>query len=153
MGTNTWVKAVVVLPVLLAVSLSDGAPQPPAPGPGDWPSFGQDPGAQRYSPLTGITRQNVAGLQQAWVFDTGSRDLQVTPLVIDGLMYLTAGSRVIALAPETGTPVWTFESPGPVSKRGVAYWPGDGKTPARLYSGVREGRMAGARREDRRRGD
>ncbi len=88
----------------------------------------------------GITRQNVAGLKQAWVFDTGSRDLQVTPLVVNGLMYLTAGSKVYALEPETGTPVWKFESTGPVSKRGVAYWPGDEKTPA-LYLGVREGRM------------
>ncbi len=83
----------------------------------------------------------MAELQQAWAFDTGSRDLQATPLVIDGLMYLTAGSRVLALEPETGKPIWTFESSGPVSKRGVAYWPGDATTPARLYSGVREGRM------------
>ena len=141
MAKNTRVRRAAVLPVLLAVSLSGAAPQAPPARPGDWPSFGQDPGAQRYSPLTGITRQNVAGLQQAWVFDTGSRDLQVTPIVINGLMYLTAGSTVYALEPETGKPVWKFESTGPVSKRGVAYWPGDGKTPARLYSGVREGRM------------
>ncbi len=131
----------VILPLLLAVSLSGAAPQPPTVRPGDWPSFGHDPGAQRYSPLTGITRQNVAGLKQAWLFDTGSRDVQVTPLVINGLMYLTAGSTVYTLEPETGRPVWKFASTGPVSKRGVAYWPGDGKTPARLYSGVREGRM------------
>ena len=139
MAMNTRVAA--VLPVLLAVSISGAAPQPPPARPGDWPSFGQDPGAQRYSPLTGITRQNVAGLKQAWLFDTGSRDLQVTPIVVNGLMYLTAGSTVYALEPETGKPVWKFESTGPVSKRGVAYWPGDGKTPARVYSGVREGRM------------
>ncbi len=56
-------------------------------------------------------------------------------------MYLTAGSTVYALEPETGRPAWKFESAGPVSKRGVAYWPGDGKTPPRLFSGVREGRM------------
>ena len=139
MAMNTRVAA--VLPVLLAVSISGAAPQPPPARPGDWPSFGQDPGAQRYSPLTGITRQNVAGMKQAWLFDTGSRDLQVTPIVVNGLMYLTAGSTVYALEPETGKPVWKFESTGPVSKRGVAYWPGDGKTPARVYSGVREGRM------------
>ena len=135
------IRVAAVLPVLLAVSISGAAPQPPPARPGDWPSFGQDPGAQRYSPLTGITRQNVAGLKQAWLFDTGSRDLQVTPIVISGLMYLTAGSTVYALEPETGKPVWKFESTGPVSKRGVAYWPGDAKTPARVYSGVREGRM------------
>ena len=141
MAMNIRVKVAAVLPVLLAISLGGAAPQPSPVRPGDWPSFGLDPGAQRYSPLTGITRQNVAGLKQAWLFDTGSRDVQVTPLVINGLMYLTAGSTVHALEPETGKPVWKFESTGPVSKRGVAYWPGDGRTPARLYSGVREGRM------------
>ena len=56
---------------------------------GDWPSFGRDAGAQRYSPLTQINKQNVGRLQQAWSFDTGARDLQVTPLVINGVMYLT----------------------------------------------------------------
>jgi glucose dehydrogenase len=130
-----------VLPVLLAVSISGAAPQPQPHRPGDWPSFGRDAGAQRFSPLTQITRTNVARLQQAWAFDTGTRDLQVTPLVIQGLMYLTGGSTVFALEPETGRQVWKFEASGPVSKRGVAYWPGDAQFPARLYSGVREGRM------------
>ena len=136
---NTQLKSTALLSVLLAISIIGAAPQLAREG--EWRSFGSDPGAQRFSPLKQITRQNVAGLQQAWAFDTGSRDLQVTPLVIDGLMYLTAGSTVFALEPETGKPVWKFESSGPVSKRGVAHWPGDAKTPARLYSGVREGRM------------
>ena len=57
-------------------------------------------------------------------------------------MYLTGGlDGVCARAGDRQAEVWTFEASGPVSKRGVAYWPGDAKTPARLYSGVREGRM------------
>jgi glucose dehydrogenase len=125
--------------VLLAASITGAAPQQSQDG--DWPSFGRDAGAQRFSPLTEITRQNVATLRQAWAFDTGSRDVQVTPLVIRGLMYVTAGSTVFALEPETGKTVWRFDAGGPLSKRGVAYWPGDAQVPARLYSGVREGRM------------
>ena len=58
---------------------------------GDWRAFGRDPGAQRFSPLTQITRLNVANLRQTWAFDTGIKDLQVTPLVIDGVMYVTGG--------------------------------------------------------------
>lgn len=108
---------------------------------GDWPRFGRDPGAQRFSPLTQITRENVSTLQQAWTFDTGARDLQVTPTVIGGLMYVTAGKQVIALEPETGAHVWTYEASGAVSRRGVAYWPGDAKVPPRLYSGAGDGRM------------
>ncbi len=133
-------KPSLVIPALVvAASVTGAAPQSSRDG--DWQSFAGDPGAQRFSSLKQITRRNVAELQQTWAFDTGSRDLQATPLAIDGLMYLTAGSRVLALEPETGKPIWTFESSGPVSKRGVAYWPGDATTPARLYSGVRDGRM------------
>jgi glucose dehydrogenase len=83
----------------------------------------------------------VSRLTQAWSFDTGATDLQVTPIVVDGLLYVTAGSRVIALAPETGTPVWTHDAPGEVSRRGVAYWPGDANTPPRLFTGAGDGRM------------
>jgi competence ComEA-like helix-hairpin-helix protein len=108
---------------------------------GDWPSVGRDPGGTRFSPLTQITPKNVATLQQAWVFDTGSSNLQVTPLVIDGQMYVTAGSTVFALRPETGSIIWKYEAPGAVSRRGVVYWPGDVSTKPRLFSGAGEGRM------------
>lgn len=108
---------------------------------GDWPSVGRDPGGQRFSPLTQINRQNVKTLQPAWTFDTGSTGLQVTPLVVDGRMYVTAGSSIFALEPETGTVLWKYDAPGPVSRRGVAYWPGDAQTGPRLYSGAGDGRM------------
>ena len=80
-------------------------------------------------------------MQQAWAFDTGSLDLQVTPLVIGGVMYLTGGSTIFALEPETGKPIWKYDASGPVSRRGVAYWPGDPNSGARLYSGAGDGRM------------
>jgi glucose dehydrogenase len=130
----------LVVPVLLLVSVGGSALQPSREG--DWRGFGRDPGAQRFSPLKQITRQNVGRLQRAWTFDTGSRDLQATPLVIDGLMYFTGGSTVFALEPETGKEIWKFAASGPVSRRGVAYWPGDAKVPPRLYTGVRDGRLA-----------
>ena len=131
-----------VILVLLAASITGASPQPPPHRVGDWQSFGRDPGAQRFSSLRQITKHNVAGLQQVWAFDTGSRDLQATPLVIDGLMYVTGGSTVFALEPETGRQVWKFDAGSAVSKRGVAYWPGDStKVPARLYTGVSSGRM------------
>ena len=116
----------------------------PAAGPavdGEWHSFGRDPGAQRFSPLTQITRQNVATLQQAWSFDTGIHDLQVTPIVVDGVMYVTGGPTVFALEPETGKLIWKYTATGAVSRRGVAYWPGNAKAPPRLFSGAGDGRM------------
>ena len=91
-------------------------------------------------PLTQITKDNVARLDQAWSFDTGANNLQVTPIVAGGVMYLTAASTVFAIAPETGKE-WRFAAPGKVSRRGVAYWPGDGTRQPRLYSGIEGGRL------------
>lgn len=67
---------------------------------------------------------------------------QATPLVVDGLMYLTTPyKRVVALEPETGREVWGYDvgTPGAPSLRGVEYWPGDGKVGPRIVFGARDG--------------
>jgi glucose dehydrogenase len=107
---------------------------------GDWPSYGRDPGAQRFSPLTQITPQNVQTLERAWTFDTGATAMQVTPLVIDGVMYVAAGEHIFALEPETAKVRWKFAYEG-MSRRGLAYWPGDGKTGPRFYTGASDGQL------------
>jgi quinoprotein glucose dehydrogenase len=111
----------------------------------DWPTFNRDPGGTRYSPLKQITPKNVANLKLAWRFplrpDTSGPAAsglgpysQATPIVVDGVMYLPAGNRIVALDPDTGKALWTYEvTGGAPSKRGVAYWPGSGTTPARIY--------------------
>ena len=59
---------------------------------------------------------------------------EVTPIVVNGVMYLPSGNRVVALAPETGKEIWRYELPdGLASFRGVAYWAGDGAVPARIF--------------------
>jgi quinoprotein glucose dehydrogenase len=128
-----------ILTILITLAVAAAAQRKPD---GDWPSYGRDAGAQRYSPLTQITPANVATLQQAWSFDTGAPDLQATPIVVGGLMYLTGGTSVFALDPETGKQVWKFEAKSKVARRGVAYWAGDGTLPPRLYFGVVPGRLA-----------
>ena len=57
-----------------------------------WPSYGRDPFGQRFVRLAQITPANVARLRPAWVFATGgdNRGLQATPLVDDGVLYLSA---------------------------------------------------------------
>jgi quinate dehydrogenase (quinone) len=107
-----------------------------------WPSRDGDPGGQRFSPLKQLTPANVARLQPAWTFDTGSTNIQLTPLVIDGVMYVGAGSSIWALVPETGAILWKFEAPGIVSRRGLAYWPGDEGTSPRLFSGAGDRMLA-----------
>src|SRR6476659_2878800 len=91
----------------------------------DWPSHDHDAGGQRFSPLKQITPANVATLQPAWTFDSGATGIQVTPLVVNGIMYVSAGKDVIALEPETARVLWRYTAPANVSRRGVAYWPGD----------------------------
>jgi quinoprotein glucose dehydrogenase len=107
---------------------------------GDWPLYGRDAGAQRFSPLTQITPQNVNTLTRAWTFDTGGTAMQVTPLVIDGVMYVTAGTNIFALEPETGKVLWKFSHEG-LSQRGLAYWPGEAKIGSRFYTSGGDGRM------------
>jgi glucose dehydrogenase len=102
----------------------------------DWPSHDRDAGGQRFSPLKQITSRNVATLERAWTVDTGAPNIQVTPLVVDGRMFVTAGKNVLALEPETGKELWRFAAPAFVSRRGVAYWPGDARTPPRLFTGA-----------------
>ena len=88
----------------------------------DWPSFGHDPGAMRYSPLKQINRQNVSRLQHAWTFHSGKPGSETTPVVVDGVMYVTQPNGIFALEPETGKLIWKYESPG-VALRGLSYWP------------------------------
>ncbi len=102
----------------------------------DWPYHDHDPGGQRYSPLKQITPANVAELRPAWTFDTHATNIQATPLVVDGRMFVSAGKDIFALEPETGAVIWRFTAPGVVSRRGVAYWPGDTRNPPRVFSGV-----------------
>ena len=58
---------------------------------------------------------------------------EVTPLVVNGKIYLPAGNRVVALEAATGQEVWRYElKTGLASQRGVAYWPGDRNNPPRI---------------------
>jgi len=68
---------------------------------------------------------------------------EVTPLVVDGTMYLsTPYSRVVALDPATGKEIWAFPLPSSSpSTRGVEYWPGDPQTPPQIVFGAMDGKL------------
>ncbi len=94
---------------------------------GDWRTINRDQAATRFSPLTQINRDNVSGLASAWTYALGGNTTAV-PLVVDGVMYVNASNRVIALDADTGQEIWVFQmpgGPGGISSRGVSYWPGD----------------------------
>lgn len=77
----------------------------------DWLLPGRDYGNQRFSPLTQVNAGTVKGLVPKWVYQTGySSTFQTTPLVADGVMYLSAPfSNVMAVDAKTGRELWRYE--------------------------------------------
>jgi glucose dehydrogenase len=100
----------------------------------DWPSFGNDSGAMRYSSLRQIDSGNVERLAAAWTFRTGKPGSEAVPIVVDGAMYVTAPDGVYALVPETGELLWKYDAT-PVALRGLAYWRGVGGLHSRVFAG------------------
>jgi alcohol dehydrogenase (cytochrome c) len=92
-----------------------------------WPTYNGDPGGNRYTTLTQIDRTNVGSLAPAWVFDVPDAGLlQLTPVVVDGLMYVTMPNECYALDAGSGRQVWRYKrsrTPGVTmghTNRGVA---------------------------------
>ena len=114
---------------LVVFAGSAGQTQQRAPQAGaDWPMYRRDYPGTGYSPLTQITSKNVASLREVWSYRLGDNpNSQATPIVVDGAMYLPAADRIVALDPETGAERWRYIVSDTVpSRRGVAYWAGDG---------------------------
>ncbi|MFN9894808.1 MAG: PQQ-binding-like beta-propeller repeat protein, partial [Acidobacteriota bacterium] len=100
------IRIILVLMVGAAIGWTqDGATK------ADWPAYGGQNSAWRYSALDGVNTGNVSQLAAAWVFQTGDNDggLQSTPLVINGVMYVsTSHNRVFALDAVTGKRLWSY---------------------------------------------
>lgn len=104
---------------------------------GDWRTINRDLASTRYSPLNQIDVGNVANLERAWTYRLNGNSTAV-PIVIEGIMYVTSGDRVVALDGESGEEIWAYVvppqegRPARVSTRGLGYWEGDAETPARI---------------------
>ena len=142
------VSGVAALVILLAQS---GGAQPVAAAKtgAEWPMYRHDSAGTGYSPLAQIDTTNVAKLTRVWTYGlqsdpsttppgaerggAGGPNSEATPIVVNGVMYLPAADRVVALEPETGKEIWRYlVTGGPPSRRGVAYWPGEGSIPSRI---------------------
>ena len=79
--------------------------------PGNWMSHGRTYDEQRYSPLSQIGENNIARLGLSWRYDFEThRGLEATPLVVDGVMYVTGSwSRVYALDAANGQLIWQHD--------------------------------------------
>jgi alcohol dehydrogenase (cytochrome c) len=83
------------------------------PAPGEWPTYHGHLSGNRHSPLDQIDTTNVVSLAPRWTFPipSGQNALQVTPVVADGLMYVTAANAAWALDARTGRLVWHYSRP------------------------------------------
>jgi len=82
------------------------------PQPGDWPTYHGQLSGNRYSTLGQIAPRNVAGLGPRWIFPIpNARHLEVTPVVADGVMYVTNVNAAWALDAATGREIWHYERP------------------------------------------
>jgi alcohol dehydrogenase (cytochrome c) len=78
----------------------------------NWPSYNGDYTGRRFSSLTQITPENVGQLRAEWVFHSrNSSKLEVTPVVVDGVMYITASNDVYALNSTNGRTLWHYSRP------------------------------------------
>ncbi|MGH9886335.1 MAG: PQQ-binding-like beta-propeller repeat protein, partial [bacterium] len=113
----------------------------------DWPTVGADYAETRYSKLSEITDKNAKDLGLVWTYSLDStRGVESTPLVVDGVMYVTASWSVVhAVDVRTGKKLWTYDPKVPrsygekaccdVVNRGVALYKG------RVYVGSFDGRL------------
>ncbi len=116
----------------------------------EWPVYGGSLFAQHYSPLDQIDASNVANLRVAWRWSSanfGPRPearTETTPLMVDGVLYATAGvtRNVVAIDARTGETLWMWRpnegerfdrAPRKMSGRGVAYW-SDGQGDDRIIT-------------------
>jgi len=81
------------------------------PKPGEWPSYNGNVNGNRHSPLDQINRQNVKNLAMQWVYSVPYFGLETTPLVADGVMYITGPNQVYALDPRSGQEIWRYSRP------------------------------------------
>ena len=136
------VAVVTVVSVVVPTKAQRGAT-------GEWRTYGGDLASTRYSPLDQINRDNFSQLEIAWRLKTDSLgprpefNFQSTPLMVDGVVFSTAGTRraVVALDAGTGELLWMHRldegkrgeaAPRQLSGRGLAWW-GNGRESRILY--------------------
>ncbi len=80
----------------------------------NWPYYGNDVYNSRFQNIDQINPSNVAQLKPAWTFHTGvlgdpNMSMEMTPIVVDGMMFITTGDDdVFALNPTTGKQIWHY---------------------------------------------
>ncbi|OFW26737.1 MAG: quinoprotein glucose dehydrogenase [Acidobacteria bacterium RIFCSPLOWO2_02_FULL_65_29] len=145
---STLMSLVAVLLGITAIMSGQDRAGQPSTARGEWPYYTGDVRGTRFSPLDQINTSNFGTLEVAWRFKTdnlGPRPeykLEGTPVVVNGVLYTTGGTRrsVVALDAKTGEQIWQHSmregmragvAPRQLSGRGVSYWT-DGRGDERI---------------------
>ena len=138
---TTSCSLAIALAAVVSVAAQSGAKN------GEWRAWAGDLASTRYAPLDQINANNFNTLEVAWRFKTESLgknpdyNLQATPLMINGVLYFTAGAHrdAVAVDAATGELLWMHRlnegarrSPRVLSGRGVGYWT-DGRGDDRIF--------------------
>jgi putative heme-binding domain-containing protein len=81
------------------------------PKPGEWPTYNGNLNANRYSELEQINTGNANKLGLKWSFSVDFFKLETTPIVVDGIMYVTGPNSIYSLDALTGREIWHFRRP------------------------------------------
>ena len=115
----------------------------------DWPLVGGNWSSTRYSTLSDISTGTVDRLAGAWVtrLDGGSSS-RATPVIQNGVMYLTGGANVFAIDAQTGASVWRWQPGASVDEaRMVPSWQGVGLGDGLVFVGLRSAQVAALRQD------
>ena len=114
---------------------------------GDWPLVGGNWSSSRYTTLDDITLDTVGELGGAWVTALpGGAASRATPVMRDGVLYLTAGANVLAIDARTGETVWRWQPPDDEPLM-VPSWQGVGLGEDLVFAGLRSAHVMALHRD------
>jgi len=89
--------------------------------PGNWLTYSGNYAGHRYSPLTQLTPSNVGGLHVKWAYQFDSTRTEVSPIIADGIMYVTGPNMAAALDVHTGRELWKWRRPLPKDYQSIGF--------------------------------
>ena len=89
--------------------------------PGNWLTYSRNLQGQRFSPLTEINGNNVSNLKVQWALQFPTPSNEVSPIVVDNIMYLTGPNSAMAVDAGTGRILWTWKRAIPPDYHNVGF--------------------------------
>ena len=89
--------------------------------PDNWLTYSGNYSGHRYSPLNQITADNIANLRVKWAYQFKDPRTEVSPMVVDNVMFVTASNMAAALDARTGRELWTWSRPIPKDYQSIGF--------------------------------